>query len=384
MEGSRALVRRAILLAALLASLWPAPASAEPYLAVRAGMKCSRCHANITGGGKRSLGGQIYTEMSLAMEDWSPWEDLSSGEGEENLFESISGDLSKYISLGADFGVENVTTVQPRSLAVPARNTNEFVIEEALLYIEAQLVPERAVLYFDTRFAPGAVTAREAFGLVKDLPFESYIKVGRFFQPYGLRIEDDSAFIRSQTGMNFNASDIGVEIGLEPGPIRAVFAAANGTNGLGDVNIDKRLTGLLSAVFRYGRLGVSGSYNQNPGNNRTMMWNVFGGATYSIFTLLGEFDHIRTETTATKVDAIVGFAELNTEILQGLNAKATYEFFDPDVNVTDNVRTRWSLVAEVFPTSWSQVRAGARIGDGPVPIPVARLKEYFVELRLFF
>jgi hypothetical protein len=43
----------------------------------------------------------------------------------------------------------------------------------------------------------------------------NFMKAGKLFLPYGLRIEDDSAFIRQATGMNFDNSDHGVEFALD-------------------------------------------------------------------------------------------------------------------------------------------------------------------------
>ena len=50
------------------------------------------------------------------------------------------------------------------------------------------------------------------------------------FLPYGLRVEDDSAFIRQATGMNFDNSDNGVEYGLRSQNTSANFYIANGTS----------------------------------------------------------------------------------------------------------------------------------------------------------
>jgi len=57
----------------LAALLFGAPsASAEPYLAIQEGYKCSKCHVNMTGGGKRTDFANIYVQTRLAHEffDW--------------------------------------------------------------------------------------------------------------------------------------------------------------------------------------------------------------------------------------------------------------------------------------------------------------------------
>lgn len=76
--------------------------------------------------------------------------------------------------------------------------------------------------------------------------------------PYGLRIEDDSAFIRQATGMNFDNSDNGIEYGLK------------GEH--------------LFSSFRVGASAVL-----NDGDQQTRMFHLYVGSKWSNFKLTAEY-----------------------------------------------------------------------------------------------
>ena len=64
-----------LLLAALLTAA--GPVQAEPYMAVREGYKCSKCHVNQTGGGMRTDYARVYMGTRNAM--WPGLKDSGAG-----------------------------------------------------------------------------------------------------------------------------------------------------------------------------------------------------------------------------------------------------------------------------------------------------------------
>ena len=66
-------------------------AHAEPYLAVQTGFKCGQCHVNPTGGGERTVFGNVFAQTQLAANHLDTGSDVWTGE--INRFLSIGGDL---------------------------------------------------------------------------------------------------------------------------------------------------------------------------------------------------------------------------------------------------------------------------------------------------
>src|SRR5258708_26911574 len=113
----------------------------------------------------------------------------------------------------------------------------------------------------------------------------AYVKAGRIFIPFGLRIEDDTAFVRQVSGTTFNSSDDGVEAGLEGGPWSAVLAVTNGAGGGAETNLGKQITSLGSYVQPDWRFGASVSTNFNGAADRKMQ-NLFAGLRTGIVSWL--------------------------------------------------------------------------------------------------
>ena len=243
---------------------------------------------------------------------------------------------------------------------------------------------DRLSLVFDERLAPGSATNRETYGLLWFAERSAYVKVGRIFVPFGLRIEDDSAFIRQVTGVNFSASDDGVEGGLEIGPWSASLSVTNGAGGGAETNRGKLISALASFVQSDWRVGVSASHNDNGAAKRTML-SLFAGLRTGIVAWLASAVAITDDGTPIgRVKQQVSLVEANIELARAHNVKLAYEFHDPNTDVRQDHRARYSVVWEAVPLRYTQVRIGLRKNDGIPQNNAQNAREVFLQWHAFF
>lgn len=352
----------------VLATTFSMPVQAEPYLAVRTGAQCSACHVNPTGGGMRNPAGTIIGNSMLPANKLEspgavgspPWD----------------GRITDYLSVGADLRASLRSTTTPTSGRLTAFST-----ERASVYIDLRLIPDRLSLYIDERVAPGIAFTREAYLLLRSADSGAYLKAGRLFLPYGLRLEDDRTFIRQVSGINFNSSDDGVEGGWAKGPWSVHLALSNGSSGGTETNNGKQLSLLANLVYPLWRAGASYNVNSASGADRKM-GNLFGGLRTGPISWLGEIDYFVDDGTATgRRKSVASLLEANTEVAKGHNLKLGYEFFDPDRTVAQNQRTRYSLAWEYTPFQGLQLRTGYRHNRGIPQSSPQNSKELFLQLH---
>lgn len=363
---------------------WASHALGEPYFAVREGYKCSQCHSNVTGGGKRNGFGLIYTQTTLphTVVSLTTLRKLSSDAAAPDHGTFVGSTIADFLSFGGDLRVENRTVFAEG----PLETRNEFNVTEANLYVEANLLGDILTLYVDERLGPGAAGSREIFGLLR-LPrlWNLYLKGGKILLPYGWRLQDDSAFIRDRTGINYANPDTGIEFGIERGPLTFSVAVTNGTAGGSEDNLFKQITLRGEAVFRRWRAGWSFSYNDTDAARR-IMYGPFAGLSFGRFTLLGEVDVIedRDAASGNTVTQVAVFSALNVLIVRGVNFKLSYEYLDSDVDVDNNARTRLVIGLEPFVTQFFQLRMFYRLNDSIPQRPGERADEVRLEIHLFY
>ncbi len=370
-----------VVVAALLAFvlLAPAAALAEPYLAVRSGQKCVACHTNPTGGGKRTEFGSIYGQTELARQRLDPATLRAAVTGAGSDPVPWTGKLSNQFALGGDLRA----TLESRKVRGSSDSVG-FNPTRAQLYLEARLLGDRLVAYLDEHVAPDAATTREAYAMLWLADRSLYLKAGRMFIPFGLRLEDDTAFIRLFSGVNFSSSDDGVEGGLELGPWSASLSVTNGAGGGTETNRGKLVSALVTFVQPDWRLGVSASRNASAGADRSMH-SVFAGLRTGIVSWLASGVQIVDDGTPTgRTRRWASLVEGDIDLAKGHTLKLTYETFDPNRNVREDQRVRYSAVWEFVPFQFTQFRLGGRKNKGIPQNSAQNASEVFLQWHAFF
>jgi len=353
------------------AAVWTAlapPAAAEPYLAVRTGLNCTSCHVNRTGGGGRTAYGAGYGSQSLPM--FQP-------AGGEALFD---GSIGERVRIGSDLRGAYVGNLQADGPYV-----GEYELNEATLYLTLELLPDRVTIYADERFAPGGAVNREAFALVRSGKAGMYAKVGKFFLPYGLRLQDDEAVTRRFTGFNFNSQDVGLEVGAEAKGWFTSLAATNGTGGGAETNNGKQLTWTGGWTVKGIRAGLSASHNDLPGDPSRALAGAFVGYDTGTLEVLAEVDGIRDDAGAgVTTDSAAGHVELDWTASRGLLFRAWVGRYDPDRDGSGDRQTQRGVGVDW--TAWPgvQLRAYYRERNGPDELAGADDDQAVFELHFYF
>jgi hypothetical protein len=264
-------------------------------------------------------------------------------------------------------------------------DTSSFEVPAAQLYGQFRIVPERFSLYVDQRFGSGGSSTRELFALFSFGSQRGYVKVGRFFPPYGWAIPDDASFIRQPLGFAFSTQDVGVEIGFAPGNWSTQLAVVNGNAGPRDADRGKKLTLLTTRRFRHGTIGLTAAYDD--AEQATTTWGgILGGLNFGRFSLLAECDARRTHASAPNDELRVAasFVEVDVLIQRGLSLKYTHDWIDPSRSVATDQQQRDSLGVEYIPYPFVQLRLFLHRGDGPPQVSGATDGQADVELHFFF
>jgi len=364
------MIRRGKYLVGLLAlsTLLGGHALAEPYLAVRYGLKCQTCHVNPTGGGLRTNFGDVFSQTELPAHtvrgDWGLW----------------TGEVTKWLRVGGNLRYDANFTRTPGEA-----NVDHLQIQQGRMYAEAEPIPNRLIFYVDEQMTPGpgAPINHEAYAILWGASHDWYLKAGRMYLPFGFRFEDQTAFVYDVSSITMYSPDNGLEFGWLHGHWDAQVTVSNAT-AAGDLpSTNGKEYGLQASYVESGwRAGVAAHDDDSPFARRKIL-GIFGGMHTGPVDWLGEIDSVENEVGSINREA-AALVEADWLIARGSNLKLTLERFDPNRDVHDDRRSRYSLVYELTPVQFVQLRAGVRDYYGPRRIPSQSSNLYFIQLHLFF
>ena len=323
------------------------------------------CHVNPTGGGMRNTFGDVWGQTVLPakhVDTGDPW----------------TGELSRFLAIGGNLRATASATDVPNQ-----PKASSFDTDEMRVYLEVRAIPDRLSLYVDQRFAPGGSANQEAYGRLWFDDNRFYVKAGQMYLPYGLRLQDDTAFIRQVPGINFTTPDRGVEVGVELAQWSAQLAASNGTAGGAEMDNGKQYSLRVEHVRSVWRAGASFNFNDAAGGSRQMQ-NVFAGVRTGPVAWLAEADYVLDKSFDPRRKQAVGLIEADWLVRKGNNLKLTAEYFDPDREVSEDQQNRFSLVWEYTPLQFVQLRVGARYYDGIPQNDLQNRREVFAQLNGYF
>ena len=330
-----------VLLVAAGTALFAQAARSEPYLAVQQGYKCETCHVNPTGGGLRNDVGIVFAENVM------PATGLPDG------VPIWTGKISDFLRLGGDLRASWIRTDVPKASAQQGTSLNQL-----RLYTDVSVIPNRLDLYVDEGLAPGNAQTLEAYARLSDAASGFYLKGGKFYLPFGWRLQDQTAFVREVTGISMTTPDTGVEIGFERQHWSAQLDLSNGAANAG-TGSGHQVTGQVVWIQNAYRVGGAASFTNSAAGNRRVT-GVFAGVRTGPVAWLGEADLVHDDGFPGGRSMVAGLGEGDWTIHKGHNLKLTAEYYDPDRNVREDQQTRYSFLYEWTPLPFVQLRAGFR------------------------
>jgi hypothetical protein len=283
----------------------------------------------------------------------------------------FSTQITDFLSYGVDFRFLAFYQMYKKQNA-PDVSQSSFFPMQADVYFNLAIA-KKINLFVNPAFGP--FNRYEVFGIAKVLPWNGYVKLGRFTPPYGLRFDDHTSFVRQTNPFRYNAGQqTGIELGVNPEPLSLSGAVTNGIVGDLDSKLAKAIFGTAEARFKLDpvrvMVGVT-SYNDVSVVGKLNMFGAFG--TLSLFqrlTVTGDAEWIKGNLSSMSIDAdmfdrntantdLKQFAlmfEADYPLAQGFDLKLMYDFFDPNTEIKAGAATRYSAGFEFMPYAGVEVR----------------------------
>ena len=356
---------------------------AYPRFAAYTGDKCMDCHVDPTGGTMRNSGGTGYAKSNLNMD----------------MFKKIAGKtqfspkITKDISVGGD-----VRVAQVDNEVEGAANYNSFLAMQGDLYLNAQLSKIVSVFITSGLEIPGIEADYEVYGMISNLPANTYFKVGVYKPNYGIKIVEHRAYQRKYLWNAPYNNNTGFELGISP----EWFSMNIGLYNPMDLDFlgrdpHKMFVANTDANFGFSNnnfnVNVGASFFNNPHNTRdtsgtqtiTAVNQAYGGYTrigvIKRIAFLGEIDFQENTSDRPLRRSLFGYAELNFLAIKGVELRSQYEYYDINRDITGDHIQRISGGVGLFPFYGFETELMVRF---PIEDPEKKNNEFKWNFHFYF
>ena len=336
----------------------------------RCSATCGSCHANPNGGMLRTKEGQYYGLKHLQ---------LSRGIGAplEKGLRLIKD--NEFLTFGGDFRFMDILFTDQQD-----KKNLLFFPMQGDIYLGSRLDDHVSFLMQFGLQRGGNASVREVFGMVDRLPYNGYLKFGKFMPPFGHRLEDHTAYIRKELLVDQSnpvSYASGVEVGVNPLVFYGRFAYMN--EDIVPASSTDETSTVYSGVFGWQGLwlqlggsllqvndnrtwGFASNLDPETRGDRTA-YGVYGSVNLWRLTWLFEYDLVKNDLAGdgADFDELISFNELNFLAFRGTTFKIRYETLDPNRDVEDDVSTRYMAGLEFHPFAFTELDLQYRYNDTP-------------------
>lgn len=355
---------------------------ALPHYSAKEATRCGTCHYNPTGGMLRTQTGVDYALNNHSFKE--------EAESQKPL---LNFSLGENLTLGSDMRFNYIYQD-----STPVTFSTFFTMQGAI-YIAAKL-DQHLLLFYNNDFGysniniPVGPQNREVWGMFRRLPFNSYLKVGRFKVPYGIRLDDHTSFVKDFLGFGNRSQDNGIEIGFTPATFFWHLSLTNGAGDPGfplDNNRFKAVTSKAGFTIKNFGLGASFYYNRfvsSPKFDRVRA-GVFGSFSWKDLVILSEVDWGRNDNfTPTRTEVLAFYSEAAYQVYKSVWLKAKWDLWDPNTKifftgqkVKDDIVQRVTLGSDIFLYNLADVKLQYRFN---IEEPKRSNNELITQLYIFF
>jgi hypothetical protein len=366
-------------------------AAAYPQFQFSSGTtRCSQCHYSPAGGGLITSWGRDESGDTLSF-------------GGDGAFLNGAWTPPSSLALGADV---RLAATRLDSADSPPHNAffpMQFDLYARYAFTDSISLYVEGGVRGEVRQGPGEsmfsdvgerLISREHYLMWRPSATGAYVRLGRFFPPYGLRLVEHIYYVRRYAGFNLYNEPYGASGGYVgedwelhlsgfvpppssfPSPLQSVGARDSG----GAAYFEKQFAA-MAAVGLQARVGFGGDVKRYQGGVVGKLW--FEPAR---LLFLGEADviHLLVNGSTYAQNQLVSYAGLTFIPVRGLMIGGAYEHYQEDLKVQRTSREAFDLQINVFPWAHWEVVLLARqqiLGQGetdgsPTTLLMAQLHYY--------